>query len=102
VLDIGRATRVFPAAIRRAARLRDGGCAFPGCNAGLDRCQLHHLDYWSRGGATSLANCCHLCTFHHWLIHTETWTLHRDPDGTIVATSADGRQYRAPPRARAG
>jgi hypothetical protein len=103
VLDIGRASRTFTAAIRRAARLRDGGCAFPGCDAGLDRCELHHICFWSRGGDTSLANCCHLCTFHHWLVHTENWTLHRDPDGTLVASNvATGQQYRSPPRARAG
>jgi hypothetical protein len=29
-LDIGRATRIWPTAIRRAAILRDGGCVFPG------------------------------------------------------------------------
>jgi hypothetical protein len=44
-----------------------------------------------------------LCTFHHWLIHTEDWTLHRDPDGTLVATNTTtGRQLRSPPKARAG
>src|SRR5205085_10480197 len=30
-LDVGRATRTIPTAIRRALVLRDGGCVFPGC-----------------------------------------------------------------------
>jgi hypothetical protein len=31
-LDVARASRTVPAAIRRAVILRDGGCAFPGCS----------------------------------------------------------------------
>ena len=31
-LDIGRAARTIPTAIRRAVAIRDGGCSFPGCN----------------------------------------------------------------------
>ncbi|HEX6404258.1 MAG TPA: DUF222 domain-containing protein [Pseudonocardiaceae bacterium] len=31
-LDIGRASRTVPAAIRRAVIVRDRGCAFPGCS----------------------------------------------------------------------
>jgi hypothetical protein len=31
-LDIGRASAIWPAAIRRAILVRDGGCPFPGCD----------------------------------------------------------------------
>jgi hypothetical protein len=31
ILDIGRATRIVPRAIRRALIRRDKGCSFPGC-----------------------------------------------------------------------
>ena len=41
-LDIGRATRIWPAGIRRAITLREGGCIFPGC----DRPALHHIQSW--------------------------------------------------------
>ena len=56
VLDLGRTTRTWTTAIRRAARLRDQGCTFPGCSEGLDPCELHHIVFWANGGQTSLAN----------------------------------------------
>jgi hypothetical protein len=39
-LDIGRATRTIPTAIRRAVAVRDHGCAYPGVSpaAGVVRC----------------------------------------------------------------
>ncbi len=101
ILDIGRASKSWTRAQRRAARLRDGGCTFPGCQAGLKRCELHHIDYWSRGGATSLHNSAHLCAFHHWLLHHTDWQLARHTDGTLVFTAPDGHELRAPPRPRA-
>lgn len=52
VLDLGRAQRSWSAAQRRAARLRDGGCVFPRCQAALDTCDLHHLRHWAHGGPT--------------------------------------------------
>ena len=36
VLDIGRASRTFPQAIRRAITLRDRGCIWPGCDRPAD------------------------------------------------------------------
>jgi hypothetical protein len=78
-LDLGRHTPTWTVHQRRAAALRDHGCTFPGCRAGLDRCQLHHLHHWSRGGPTDLTNSAYLCHFHHWLVHHRNWTIHRDP-----------------------
>jgi hypothetical protein len=102
VLDIGRATRTWPTAIRRAARLRDRGCTFPGCAAGLDQCDLHHLVFWADGGTTSLTNAAHLCAFHHWLIHDKHWTARRTRDGTLLFTRPDGTTVHDPALARAG
>ncbi len=42
-LDIGRATRIWPTGIRRAAILRDGGCVFPGCDRPARWADLHHI-----------------------------------------------------------
>ncbi|AXJ11884.1 HNH endonuclease signature motif containing protein, partial [Arthrobacter sp. PM3] len=52
VLDIGRASRIFPPHIRKALIARDQGCAFPGCTIPASWCEAHHIDYWSRGGST--------------------------------------------------
>ncbi|MGM7778610.1 DUF222 domain-containing protein [Arthrobacter sp. KNU-44] len=56
VLDIGRASRIFPPQIRKAITARDKGCAFPGCTMPAPWCEAHHIEYWSRGGPTSTAN----------------------------------------------
>ncbi len=75
VLDIGRATRVFPPHIRKALIARDQGCAFPGCTMPASWCEAHHVDYWSRGGTTGTDNGTLLCSHHHHVIHKEQWTI---------------------------
>jgi hypothetical protein len=84
VLDLGRSQRTWSRAQRRAARLRDKGCVWPGCQAGLDRCHLHHVKFWTEHhGPTDTANGAHVCYFHHWLVHHTKWKLWRDPCGRI-------------------
>jgi hypothetical protein len=78
VLDIGRATRIWPKAIRKALQIEDGGCGWPDCQMPLWACRIHHLTYWFHGGATSKANGVHLCRFHHWLVHHRRWKIWRD------------------------
>ena len=80
-LDIGRATRVWPAGIRRAITLRDGGCVFPGCDRPARWSELHHVWFWVDGGPTSVANGAVLCGFHHTLIHGGDWILRMAKDG---------------------
>lgn len=75
ILDIGRASRVFPPHIRKAIAARDGGCAFPQCTIPASWCEAHHIDYWSRGGSTGTGNGVLLCTHHHHLIHKEQWRI---------------------------
>ncbi|KQN86480.1 hypothetical protein ASE96_12955 [Arthrobacter sp. Leaf69] len=43
ILDIGRASRVFPPHIRKALTARDQGCAFPGCTIPAPWCEAHHI-----------------------------------------------------------
>jgi hypothetical protein len=92
-LSIGRKTRLVPKAIERALRARDHGCCrFPGCG---NRRYLHshHVEHWSNGGETSLANLILLCTKHHTLVHEGGFRVERDfrnrwfflrPDGIAV------------------
>ncbi len=80
-LDIGRATRVWPAAIRRAVGLRDGGCIFPGCDRPFRWCEIHHCWFWVDGGPTSLANAASLCSAHHVLIHQGDWVVRMAKNG---------------------
>lgn len=73
VLDVGRATRVTPLALRKALTARDGGCAFPGCTCPPSWCDAHHITHWADGGPTSLANCVLLCRRHHRTVHHHGW-----------------------------
>ncbi|MGY3380253.1 hypothetical protein ACVWYS_002210 [Arthrobacter sp. TE12231] len=75
ILDIGRASRIFPPHLRKALIARDLGCAFPGCTIPAPWCEAHHITYWSRGGTTGTDNGTLLCSHHHHLIHKEAWTI---------------------------
>jgi len=75
VLNVGRASRVFPPHIRKAITARDQGCAFPQCTIPAPWCEAHHITYWSRGGTTGTDNGTLLCSHHHHVIHKEHWTI---------------------------
>ena len=68
-LDIGRATRTIPTAIRRALDQRDEGCTWQGCDAPPQWCDAHHIEHWADGGPTSLENLTLLCRRHHTATH---------------------------------
>ncbi len=76
ILDIGRASRIFPPHHRKALIARDRGCAFPGCTIPATWCEAHHITYWSQGGTTGTENGVLLCSHHHHVIHKEHWTIH--------------------------
>ncbi len=111
-LDIGRATRIWPTGIRRAATLRDGGCTFPGCDRPAHWADLHHIRFWADGGPTSLTNAAVLCGYHHTLIHQGDWHIRMatdghpdvipptwiDPTNDPAATTSTGHDYDQPPR----
>lgn len=82
-LDVGRATRVVNAGMRRALLIRDRTCRYPGCTVPGQWCDAHHLKHWALGGVTALPNLILLCAFHHTRLHLagEWVTLH--PDGRI-------------------
>ncbi len=82
VLDVGRASRTFPAHIRRAIVARDQGCIWPGCDRPPDWCDGHHIDFWDRDlGPTSYENGCLLCRHHHTEIHKDEWLIRMAGDG---------------------
>jgi hypothetical protein len=69
VLDVGRATRTIPPAIRRALIARDGHCQAPGCDRPPGWCDAHHIRHWEDGGPTTLDNLQLLCRRHHREAH---------------------------------
>lgn len=80
VLDLGRSVRWFTPGQRRAIWLRDGGCTYPGCTMPPQWCDAHHVDWWSRGGSSDIANGALLCQRHHTRVHSQ------DLKATITAT----------------
>jgi hypothetical protein len=74
-LDVGRAMRTVPLSLRRALVVRDGGCAFPGCDRPPGLCQVHHCRHWVDGGETSVENCVLLCETHHRQVHHTGWEI---------------------------
>ncbi|WP_141014948.1 HNH endonuclease signature motif containing protein [Nocardioides sambongensis] len=81
VLDLGRAQRLFSPAQRKALRLRDRTCRAEGCTVPATWCEAHHLDPWSRGGRTDLADGVLLCNFHHHREHDPGYVTTRLPNG---------------------
>ena len=82
-LNIGRRSRSIPPALRRALRLRDRGCAFPGCTH-TRFLHAHHVKHWLHGGATSLENLVLTCSFHHHLVHEGGWRITTDAGGSFL------------------
>ena len=89
ILQMGRAVRLATPAQRRALRVRDGGCVFPGCDAPIGWTQAHHVIHWSQGGRSDLGCMALLCTGHHDVTHRRDWTMlpnlnpHNNPEGTF-------------------
>jgi hypothetical protein len=89
-LDLGRTVRFASPGQRRAAAVRDGGCVFPGCDAPMSWCDLHHVDHFEDGGATNLALLASLCRRHHGVSHRHGWTMTAAADQRFVWTTPSG------------
>ena len=80
ILDVGRSQRLYPPHLRDALVLRDGGCAWPGCDRPAGMTQAHHIISWLDGGPTSLSNGVLLCLYHHQQAHSTEWEIRIGPD----------------------
>lgn len=106
ILDLGRTRRLASPALRFAVGLRDGHCAFPGCEVALHRCELHHVRPWQDGGATCLENLVALCVRHHHLCEPAAPGVDADgyarpPDQWRIRMGADGIPQFIPPESYA-
>jgi Domain of unknown function (DUF222) len=98
-LDIGYSDSI-PEAIRRAVKLRDKHCAWPGCCRPAAACDVHHIVHKKNGGKTSVSSCVLLCQYHHDVcIHRQGWTFTLHPDGSTEARGPGGKvlSSHAPP-----
>jgi len=84
VLDLGRLSRLFSAAQKRALGIAHPTCRAEGCTIPAKWCEAHHFtDPWCQGGRTDLADGKLLCNWHHHRAHDDTYdTLHL-PNGDV-------------------
>lgn len=73
-LHMGRKVRVANRQTRRALKIRDGGCAFPGCGC-IEFLEAHHLHGWANGALTDIDQLVLLCRRHHRLLHQGEYTI---------------------------
>jgi hypothetical protein len=79
-LNLGRTIRFANRDQRRAARARDGGCVFPGCDRPVSWCDCHHVEGHHNGGPTDIRNLPCLCRFHHRVTHRNGWQMFATDD----------------------
>jgi hypothetical protein len=90
-LALGRKRRSVSTALRRALRLRDRGCRFPGCT-NHRFVDAHHIHHWACGGETSLENTVLLCRRHHRFVHEFGFKVSKRADGELGFFDSEGRQ----------
>ena len=70
ILDLGRSSRLFKPAQRKAMVVRDKECRAEGCTVPAAWCEAHHWGRpWAQGGKTDLKDGVLLCPWHHHRAH---------------------------------
>jgi len=85
---VGRSRRSATMAQWKALIARDRGCV--GCGADPNRCEAHHIEVWSRGGATDITNLVLACSRCHHNIHDRGMQLVRLEGGGWQIAARDG------------
>ena len=93
VLSVGRHRYRIPDDLKRAVRLRDRTCRFPGCRRRARTCDIDHSRAWAHGGTSDACNLECLCRKHHRLKHRMSWTITHQPDGVLHWHSPIGLSY---------
>jgi len=84
VLDLGRSSRLFRPAQRKAMIIRDRECRAEGCTIPAAWCEAHHWGRpWAQGGNTDVKDGVLLCSWHHHRAHDDTYDATKMPNGDI-------------------
>lgn len=87
-----RHQRTVNARLRRALKIRDRCCTFPGCDQRAFL-QAHHIIHWVDGGLTITENMALVCGKHHRAVHEGGCIMMRSKTGELVVYSPDGRRF---------
>jgi hypothetical protein len=93
-IDVGRATRLIPPALRTWLELRDQHCRWPGCDCPARWADAHHLQSWIDGGGTDHENLALLCRRHHRKTHEEGWVAFWSEDHELQVLPPEHRRQR--------
>lgn len=84
VLDLGRTSRFFSPAQRKAMAIKHPTCRAVDCTMLSTWCESHHYTSpWSQGGNSNLADGVLLCHWHHRRAHDLRFSTDRTPNGDI-------------------
>ncbi|SEB59700.1 protein of unknown function [Paramicrobacterium humi] len=75
ILCLGDKVEFFTAKQKLAIAARDGGCAWPGCDAPASWCEVHHVKLRRDGVKTDVGNGMLLCSAHHHVLHAQGWVV---------------------------
>jgi hypothetical protein len=75
--------RTASRAQRRQLAAMYSTCAHPHCQVTFSQCRIHHIEWWTKGGKTVLANLLPLCETHHHQVHEGGWNLTIDRDRVV-------------------
>jgi hypothetical protein len=100
VINVGRSSRFFTTAQRRAIVARDRHCRWPGCDRPASWCDGHHGLDWLEGGETSVDNGVLLCGRHHDRVHHDDLAVVVTADGSRSIDIRPGSGSRAKRRSR--
>ena len=101
---VGRTSSVLSAKTKRAVKLRDGHCRWPGCDRRLGL-QVHHLWPASWGGPDAIHNLATVCSMHHARLAPQGDLLllgNPNPKHGLALVHRDELAALAADRARAG
>lgn len=91
ILDVGRQTRQWNRAQRRAIKRRHKNkCAVKGCHRRIT--EIHHVWWWEDGGETCIENGVPLCFGHHHLVHEGKWQISYNAETGETRLVRSGRE----------
>ena len=82
LIDANAEVYKIPDRIKRAVRLRDRTCRFPGCTRRAEYTDTDHIHPWSKQGRTEAGNLAALCRRHHLVKTHSAWTVRTRGGGT--------------------
>ena len=84
---VGREHRHATEAQVKAIIARDRHCRGKDCTAGPERCEIHHIVPWERGGLTDIDSMCLACPLCHHNIHDRGYIVVKSSTGYKIINS---------------